>query len=63
MATEDNGHGQEKHDGEDTASPSRNGKDSSEPQESNISEGRGNGGSQESGRGGDHEGRDAISEN
>ena len=63
MATRDNGHGEEKHDGDDTAAPGRNGHDSSETKESEISRGRGNGGSQDSGRGGDHEGRDAISEN
>ena len=55
--------GKGKGDTSDTEQPSRNGKDSSEPQESNISKGRGNGGSEKSGRGGDHEGRDAISEN
>jgi len=55
--------GKGKGDVSDTQQPSRNGKGSSEPKESEISQGRGNGGSQESGRGGDHEGRDAISEN
>ena len=61
-ADNDNGHGQ-RDEAKPASAPGRNGKGSTENRGSNISQGRGNGNSEKSGRGGHHEGSDAISEN